>query len=48
MKKMLCWLLGHQPRGPITPLKDSPVLYSCDRSKEIIIFDRDKGWLYYE
>ena len=58
MKRILCWLLGHQPRGPVNSeefrnIEDAlygihPVLYSCDRCKEIIYFDVEKGWLYYD
>jgi hypothetical protein len=43
-KKMVCFLLGHQPRGPV---KEAPVLYRCDRCEELIEFDRDNGWSVY-
>lgn len=47
MYKILCWLLGHQPRGPVGSLRDMPILYSCDRCKRLIQFDRDHGWKIY-
>lgn len=44
MSKILCWIIGHQPRGPV---RDEPVLYSCERCKELIQFDRECGWRIY-
>ena len=44
IKKLLCLLLGHEPRGPV---RDEPVLYCCDRCTRLIQFDRDLGWFVY-
>lgn len=44
MKKLICRLIGHQPRGPV---KDRPILYRCDRCDRLIRFNRDRGWLIY-
>jgi hypothetical protein len=44
MSRFLCWLIGHQPRGPV---KDKPILYQCDRCLNLIQFDRERGWLIY-
>lgn len=45
LKKLICLLLGHEPRGPIS--EDPPYLYSCDRCQRLIKFDRDLGWYIY-
>lgn len=46
MSRLLCWLLGHDPRGPINTSKDNPV-YQCNRCLNVIKFDKDRGWLLY-
>lgn len=52
MKHILCFLFGHQPRGPIEGLiyhSVSPELeelvYCCDRCEQNICFHHQSGWI---
>jgi hypothetical protein len=42
IKILICWLFGHKPRGPV---EMNPVLYRCDRCRQLMYFDLKRGWM---
>lgn len=49
MKRFLCWLIGHKPRGPVV-VSGLPgyVLYRCERCNRLIRFNSEKGWMVWK
>ena len=42
MRRALCFIAGHKPRGPTRTWPD--VTYHCSRCHRSIIFEARKGW----
>lgn len=56
LKKLICKLIGHQPRGPYGypkddekvygyPKDDEKVVYKCQRCRRFIEFNLKRGWI---
>lgn len=47
MKKLICKIIGHNPRGPVRriDISEHEVVYWCARCHQLIYFDLKRGWL---